>query len=79
MLAVEPFLHGIKSLAHHTLFESDTGHRAPSLRFDEYLSFLVLVRSDLASEIVVGAEIPFPVPSVLLHGFDHIVDQARCT
>ena len=75
VFAVHHLLHGVDSLIHHSLFESDAGHRTPSLALDEYLSLFVLFRADFVAVEVVCSQIPVAVPSVFLHGFHHGVDS----
>ena len=79
MFTVQTLLDGVKSLLHHAFLEADSGHCAPSLRLDEYLSFLVFMRTYLAAEIVIGAEIPVSVPTMLLHSLNHIIDKTLST
>src|SRR5574344_971651 len=74
MLAVHHLLHGVDSLVNHTLVESDASHSTPSLTLDEYLTLLVLIRTNLVAIEVVGTEIPFTVPTVLLHSLIHTVN-----
>ena len=71
MLAVETLADGIESLAHHTFLQADTGHRTPSLRFDENLPFAVLGGADLIAREIVGAQEPSAVPAVAADGPDH--------
>ena len=74
MFAVEVLLAGIERLIHHAILESDTSHGAEALRFDEDLTFLVFFRTDLVAVEVIGTQVPFSIPTMLLDGFDHLVD-----
>src|SRR5574344_163238 len=74
MFTIHHLLHGVDSLVNHTLVESDASHSTPSLTLDEYLTLLILIRTNLIAIEVVGAEIPFTVPTVLLHSLVHTVD-----
>ena len=73
MLAVHIFLYGVQSFVHHTLFFANACHGAPALALDEDLTLLILLRTNLVAEVVVGTEIPVAVPSALLHGLHHVV------
>ena len=73
VLAVQAFLHRVQCLLHQSFLQSDARHGAPALRFDEDLSFLVLLRAYLVAGEVVGTQVPVAVPAMLLHGFHHLV------
>ena len=79
MLAVKIFLDRIERFFDKALFKTDSGHRTPALRLDENLSLFVLMRTNLASEEIVGAEEPFAVPAVGLHSLYHLIDMALRT
>ena len=79
MLAVKMFLDRVKSPSDHSIFQTDSGHRAPALGLDEYLALLVLMRAYLAAEIVICAELPVPDPAMLLSRLYHVVNEAFCT
>ena len=74
MFAVEVLLAGIERLVHHTILESDTCHSAETLRLDENLAFLIFFRTDFVAVEVIGTQVPFSIPTMLLDGFDHLVD-----
>ena len=79
MLGVEVFLARIERLVHHAIFESDTSHSAPALTLDEYLTFLILVRTNLVAIEVVGTQVPFAIPAMLLHSLHHGVNALLAT
>ena len=74
MFAVEVLLAGIECLVHHAILEPDTCHGAEALRLDEDLTFLVFFRTDFVAVEVIGTQVPFSIPTMLLDGFDHLVD-----
>ncbi len=71
MLAIKMLLDRIKRLLHETFLKTDTRHCAPSLRLDENLSLLILLRTYLSSEIVVCTQEPFAIPAIFLHSLNH--------
>ena len=71
MLAVHHALYRVDGLVAESFFESDASHCAPSLTFDEDLSFLIFVRANLVAIEIVCAEEPFAVPSIFFHCFLH--------
>ena len=75
VFAFQVFLAGVERLGHHTVFGANLGHRTPALRLDEYLGLLAFVRTNLPSVEVVGTEVPFAIPAMLLHCLDHGVDS----
>ena len=77
MFAIEMLLAGVERLFRHTFRFADLGHAAPALRLDEDLRLVVLLRADGTSEEIIGTEIPFAVPTVLLHRLFHRRDMLR--
>ena len=74
VFAVKILLAGIECLIDHAILESDTCHSAEALRLDEDLAFFVFFRTDFVAVEVIGTQVPFSIPTMLLDGFDHLVD-----
>src|SRR6266498_2454304 len=72
VLGCEVLASRFERLRRHTIVQPDTGKRAEALRLDEYLPFLALLRADLVSEVVVGAEKPFAIPAMLANRVFHL-------
>ena len=71
VIAIHHSLNRVDSLVAKSFLKTYSRHGTPALALDEYLAFLVLVRSNLVAVEIVGAEEPFAVPSVFLHSFFH--------
>ncbi|EJW96254.1 hypothetical protein EVA_15639 [gut metagenome] len=76
MLCVEIFPDTVQCFITHTLICSYTCHGTETLTFNENLCLFVLMRPDFTSEIIIGPEIPFSIPSVFFDSLFHIGNRS---
>ncbi len=69
----EMFAGGFERLLGKSIFQADSGKHAEALRLDEDFAFRTFVRADLIAEIVISADEPLAVPTVLMDGLVHLL------
>src|SRR6185437_1398776 len=67
----------LQRLRGHAIVQTDARERAEPLRLDEDLPFLTFFRSNLVSEIVIGAQKPLSVPAVFADRVFHLLDFGK--